>query len=242
MEAWKQLEKEFGFQYPDIYHRLYSAGMLTSVKAEDIVPVEEFEIGTNATLGARLKKQAGEIPFLNAIEGMRVLTAEKVRYRLTESYIGENADPRHKLIPFAVDPAGAWYAFSFDLQQNDDVPVLFIDDCDYAYVWTKNLADFIFYIMLEAVAYIPDGTDLEGRRRELQKMLVTHAPYMNPVHVEKMREILKREFSSSLHQPSEVHSYTEYHLISKEEETKLGKEYLDFELRNTGFDWMKESL
>ena len=241
METLKNLEKELDFSYPPLYHKLYSDGMLKPCVVNEGTTIGEFELGTNASLSAKLKNQHGTIPFLSAISTIRVLPVEQIRYRLTESYIGENIDRAHMLIPFAVDSAGAWFAFSFKLQQNNDVSIAIVwDDCDEATVVAKSLEDFIALRLLEAAALFYSDEPLEQRRKELQEMLVTHTPYMNPHHVKLLIEVYKRAFFSTFHQASKHYSYTSWHLIGKDELTALTKELLSFKLMGKTFRWLRE--
>lgn len=241
MEILKGLEKEYGFTYPELYYKLHSDGMLEPYAAKEADAIDEFEIGTNQSLAEKLKNQSGVIPFLSAISIIRVLPVDRIRYRLTESYIGENIDRTHKLIPFAIDSAGAWYAFLFRQQKGGDVPVALVwDDCDEVVVLAKNLEDFIFLQMLEAAAVIYSDVDLEQRRKELLDMVATHAPYLSSKYIELLNEVYGREFFSTFHQPSEHYSYTSWHLIGNEELKRLKKELLDFELMGETFQWLRE--
>lgn len=234
------LQNDFDFTFPDLYWQLYNDGMLSASPVNTEDTVQEFEISTAGDLHKRQKALNGIPEFLCEVDNFRMLTPEQIRYRLTETFTGEVIDPKHKFIPFGLDHASYWYAFSFNQRQGDDVPVVLVwRDSDTVTMLAKNLQDFIFSAILWEATFFEDGTDLEEKRKGLFAMLESHSGYMKPQHVNVLKEIFARPFISEFHKPSEIYEYTDWKLLTQQEAEKIELQEINFEFYNHEFEYMR---
>ncbi|MGF6846130.1 hypothetical protein QFZ51_001365 [Chitinophaga sp. W3I9] len=167
----EELEKDYGFTYPTLYKQLYKDGMLNW---------GEFGEDWLDKVYPAIKTAPPLLLYANDLEIMALPTVDE---EMDEGLLF--ADPVHQFVPFAMSGAGDWFAFYFNLQNGDDVPIVQVfHDSNEACILAKNLQDFIFLQMLEAV------TDLDPRNPSLiahgnmkencRNFLRTHAPYLTP--------------------------------------------------------------
>jgi len=149
MNQLEKIEQRFGFIYPELYKRLYENGMLDW---------GEFGPDWYATNWGKLKSDPPlllfslDIELLSLNEGGSGMSVIERTEELRDPNSCLAAAPRFQFVPFAATGGGDVYAFQFDKQNGEDVPVTFVPhDEDNATVLAKNLQDFIFRQMLECV-------------------------------------------------------------------------------------------
>ena len=181
----QQLEQQYHFSYPQLYLRLYADGMLDWGKFGPDWITQQYP---------RLREKPPLLLFANEFELMSIADIQ--------SQLEEFADPGHwmnirpglRFIPFAQTGAGDWYCFYLNGQQDADIPIVLLwHDANRAEYKAKNLQDFIFLYMLEAVADIEaveDGLwEEEGFAADLQNWISTHSPYLTEKQARIVREI-----------------------------------------------------
>ncbi|MCW3463138.1 SMI1/KNR4 family protein [Chitinophaga nivalis] len=165
----EELEEQYAFSYPALYKQLNKDGMLDW---------GQFGPDWYTTVFPDIKHTPPLLLFANDLE---VMNPEQVALLLEDGLLF--ADPEHQFIPFATNGAGDWFAFYFNLQDGDDVPVVQVwHDANEACILAKNLQDFIFLQLLEAITdmdpdypgLIEDGDFAVNCRNILQ----THTPYL----------------------------------------------------------------
>lgn len=167
----EELEKDYGFTYPTLYKQLYKDGMLDW---------GEFGDGWLDRVYPSIKTAPPLLLYANDLEIMPLTTVDE---EMDGGLLF--ADPIHRFVPFALSGAGDWFAFYFNLQEGDNIPIVQVfHDANEACILAKNLQDFIFLQMLEAVTdLVPEYPSLieHGNMKEnCQNFLRTHAPYLTP--------------------------------------------------------------
>lgn len=189
MNRLQDLELALNISFPMLYKDLYSNGMLDWGESganwyEDILPI--------------LKMKPPLLLFAEDIEIWDPIDFRAAILEVNDREVyGIGSD--FKMIPFAKNGAGDLFVFQFDLQQGDDVPVTFMphDDCE-AIVLAKNLQDFIFRLLLEAVREIDeDSMVFEEEEEDLKGNLIaqlhTHRPFLTAGQIGILEEIYDRE-------------------------------------------------
>ncbi|CAL1516420.1 SMI1/KNR4 family protein [Chitinophaga sp. MM2321] len=171
MTILEELEQEYHFTYPSLYKRLYKDGMLDWGELNhewinDVYP--------------GLK---GSPPLLLFANNFELMDGEGMSEELEDGF--PLADKTHRFVPFAFNSTGDWYAFYYNLQNGEDIPIVQVmRDENEAVILAKNLQDFIFSQMLEAVTNMDANTPdliVDGDFKEnCRNFLRTHAPYLTP--------------------------------------------------------------
>jgi hypothetical protein len=218
MNILQQIEQQFDFKYPTLYHKLFADGMLETGSGQ-----EWYDSHKDNPL---LLFNAYDFE-LRSFEN---IIAEIEEIRDPENWRG--FDPQYKFVPFAMTYGGCNYAFQFDRQNGDDVPVTLVPhDMDEATVLAKNLQDFIFRMLLEGGYCLEEGYGfwLKGRdfKTNLFNHLRTHKPYLTPNMVVILEEVYSREVKN--------HPNSEPGLISKSELEEIIQ-------REIGFDGLDEEF
>lgn len=183
-----EIEQQFGFIYPAIYHQLYADGMLDWGTAGPFWITDQYPmLRQNPPL------------LLNAND------FELSNFKDISLQMEEFADPAYwmnikiglQFIPFAQNGAGDMYCFFPSGQQDDDIPIILLwHDANRAEYKAKNLQDFIFRSMLEAVADIEAAAygllQQDHFKEDLQHFFRTHALYLNTKQQQVIKEIYQQ--------------------------------------------------
>ncbi len=226
MNELEKLEKKYGFTYPDIYKRLYAAGMLDYGEAcEDWA--ERY-----------YRKMAANPPLL-----LFAYDFELIDFPVIDQTIAEFRDPEgfrmilpeYNFIPFAQTAIGDLYVFQYDLRQGDDVPVTLLPEDDYyGIVQARNMQDFIFRELLFAATDINETMPLvtAGNRENALNMLRTHAPYLTKEQVDILTDVYNRKIRCIDDDGDPV-----LQMISEQECNKIISKVLAFDKLNYEFPY-----
>ncbi|MFY0252463.1 SMI1/KNR4 family protein [Chitinophaga sp. 30R24] len=167
----EEFEKEYGFTYPTLYKQLYKDGMLNW---------GEFGENWLDKVYPAIRTAPPLLLYANDLEIMDLATVSE---EMEDGFLF--ADPVHRFVPFAVSSGGDWFAFYFNLQQEEDVPIVQVyRDANEACILAKNLQDFIFLQMLEAITDLgPESPSLityGDLKENCGNFLRTHSPYLTP--------------------------------------------------------------
>jgi len=193
MNKLEQIEQQYKFKYPELYHRLYNDKMLDG---------GEFGPNWHATYWEKFKINPPLLLFANDIELLEF--NRKGNGTSVIEHIETLRDPNHYIpikseftfIPFASTGGGDLYVFQLDKQCGDDVPITLIPhDSDDATILAKNLQDFIFRMLLECAREIDENSRANDGdlKTNLFNMLRTHKPYLSKSQVAKVEEIYNRD-------------------------------------------------
>ena len=181
------IERQHDFQLPELYHRLYHAGMLDWFLdggfpnphwSRDILP--------------RLRQRPPVLLFARDFELMRpedVLTWE----------LPWDGSPNHRFVPLGQTGGGDLYAFCPSLSGPDgDVPItLSLHDDNQTTVLAPSLEAFLFREMLDRATsfdqYDLQGyVDFEALRADLQRAAEAIRPYLRPAWHALLKEVYAR--------------------------------------------------
>lgn len=150
---------------------------------------------------------------------------------------------KFRLVPFAKTGGGDLYVFQYDLQKDQDIPIsLLPHDDDQLHVLARNLQDFIFRQLLEAVADIYDDLlfydeDEYTIKRNLYNQLRTHRPYLDENQIKILEEIYKRDITIYHYKLANGKVEEAEGLLTFEEVEKIIKNEIDFEFLNAKIDY-----
>ncbi|HEX6431382.1 MAG TPA: SMI1/KNR4 family protein [Niastella sp.] len=217
------IEQQFNFRYPPLYHQLYTDGML--------------EWGTRGPTWI-----TGQYPLLRENPPLLLFANdfELTNLQHIAGILDEWNDPDYwmhiktglRFIPFAQNGAGDMYCFFPTEQQDEDIPIVFLwHDANRTEYKAKNLQDFIFKCMLEAVADIEEaeygllttGDFTENRHNFLK----THQKYLTP----EQQHIIEKIYQAG---------QTENPLISAEELVSIIHKEIGFEKLDLEFPYQQE--
>ena len=223
MTVLQQLEQRFQFRYPGLYHQLYADGMLNWGMAGPNWITQQYP---------GLRKNPPLLLFANDFELMS--------FDDIESQLSEFADPEYWMniredlhfIPFAKNGAGDMYCFLPEEAGSDDIPVVFLcHDANRAEYRAKNLQDFIFRCMLEAVADVEEAEygllQVEDFSEDLSNFLKTHSPYISMQQNKIITEIYTGK-------------HTKMPLISKDDLQTLLQKEITWERPDEEFHYQNE--
>nr|WP_314561146.1 SMI1/KNR4 family protein [uncultured Capnocytophaga sp.] len=221
----KTLEKQYGFTYPSLYHRLYADGMLdmgevNSLWVEEVYPrlkerpplflySGEFELISPENIGETIEELNGE-----------------------DSWLG--ISPDYLFIPFGQTGGGDYYCFWYDKNSpRAEAPVVLLQhDSDEAEVLANSLEDFFFYELLTSVNDIYEEALVvtEGDFGEnIASLLGTHLPY---IAKEEQRKIIEEIYGRKLREfARELPRFTQTYqgLLSDEELAELLQKHIPVE-------------
>ncbi|HJT74162.1 MAG TPA: SMI1/KNR4 family protein [Chitinophaga sp.] len=188
MSQLQNIEQQFNFRYPALYHQLLADGMLDWGTFGPDWMSQYYPV---------LRKNPPLLLFANDFE---LIEFDEIKEKAADF-----ADPDYwmqvksglQFIPFAQNGAGDNYCFFLNAQEGEDIPVVFMwHDANRAEFRAKNLQDFIFRSMLEAVAAEEEadygllGTD--NFKEDLLRFLRTHKKYLS----EKQQQIIERVYTT----------------------------------------------
>lgn len=219
----QDIEQQFNFRYPALYCQLLADGMLDW---------GTFGPDWISQCYPVLRKDPPLLLFANDFE---LMAFDEIEEKITDF-----ADPDYwmqikaglQFIPFAKNGAGDSYCFFLNEQKGEDIPIVLIwHDANRAVFKAKNLQDFIFRSMLEAVADIEEADygllGPDNFREDLLHFFRTHRKYLS----ERQQEIIEQIYTTT---------ETDKPLIDAEQlaiiiynETGLEKPDMEFPYRTT---------
>lgn len=223
MNQLEQIEQKFNFKYPELYKQLHVDGMLNW---------GEFGPNWHAVYWNKLKNNPPLLLFGDDFELLdfnRVIE-EIEAFKDPEDY--RATKPEFQFIPFGQTGGGDLYVFQFDKQSGDNIPVTLVShDSDEAIVLTKNLQDFIFLQLLEAVTDIDKYSRIaeEDLGANCANILKSHKPYLTESQVKKLTEVYSRQLFEYKYKVSNGREYSMTGLISRDE-------FKEMLLQEIGFD------
>ena len=193
-----ELEKEFGFEYPEFYKKLSEDGMLDW----GIDLLRENPNQWEKEIAPRLLENP---PFLfmpllkirDFGQNVELLSLTEIRELL------ENPPwPDHyQFVPFVKETGPVYYAFYYQPHQGEDIPIAFLyPDVTVGELVAKNLEDFMFRQLLQYAVYVPKGVDQDQYQKAINKMLESHENYLTLERFTKLQSIFKK--------PIAEHKYT----------------------------------
>ena len=232
----KDLEQQYNFAYPKLYHQLY---------ADQMLDIGEYSSLWSKEVYPRLKNHpplflySGEfelIPPANIAETIEELNGEDSWFSINPDYL---------FIPFGQIGGGDYYCFFYDKNNPKPEPpiALLHHDSDEAEILADTLEDFFFYEMLSSVNDIYEGSLVrsEGDFQEnITNLLRSHLPYVTK---KEQREILEEVYSRKLTDftrvfPNSTQSYQG--LLSDEEFAQLVQQHISIDGEKT-FVYMVEN-
>ncbi|NML22347.1 SMI1/KNR4 family protein [Pseudoflavitalea sp. G-6-1-2] len=171
-----QIQEQFGFAYPSLYHQLYADGMLDWGTFGPEWITKQFP---------ELRKRPPLLLFANEFELMPIKDIQSQLEEFADPDYWMNINPALHFIPFAQNGAGDMFCFLQEEGNQENMPIAFLwHDANRAVCKAKNLQDFIFRSMLEAVADIEEPEygllEEENFREDLGNFLSSHQPYLSP--------------------------------------------------------------
>ena len=188
----KTLEQQYQFQYPELYHRLYTDQMLD---------IGEYASHWSKEVYPRLKNHpplflySGDfelIPLTNIAETIEELNGEDSWFSIKPDYL---------FIPFGQTGGGDYYCFLYNQNHPKPTPpiALLQHDSDEAELLANTLEDFFFYEMLNSVNDIYEGSLVrsEGDFYEnIARLLQSHLPYItNEAQRQVIQEVNSRKLT-----------------------------------------------
>ena len=232
----KDLEQQYNFAYPKLYHQLY---------ADQMLDIGEYSSLWSKEVYPRLKNRpplflySGEFELIlpvNIAETIEELNGEDSWFSINPDYL---------FIPFGQTGGGDYYCFFYDKNNPKPEPpiALLHHDSDEAEILAGTLEDFFFYEMLSSVNDIYEGSLVrsEGDFQEnITNLLRSHLPYVTK---KEQREILEEVYSRKLTDftrvfPNSTQSYQG--LLSDEEFEQLVQQYISIDGEKT-FVYMVEN-
>lgn len=210
MTVLETIEQEHHFKYPELYKQLDRDGMLSWGQLGPGWFDREFP---------RVKDNP---PFLLFAEDFEIIEQEDIAGEVAEGMLF--ADKSHRFVPLGYTGAGDWFAFYYNLQDGDNVPIVLVyHDSNEAVVMAKNLQDFIFARMLETMleedpeypGLLTAGDPVVNARNYLR----SHAPYLST----RQQEIVERVFAQGA--------------ITEEELRNILEAEIDFEWMDSSFPY-----
>lgn len=219
----KSIELDNEFKYPLIYKELLKDGMLD-------YKTEIANENQRLWYKSEYPKLAARPPllFFGTLD-FKIMSFGRIISELKE--IPEYWNPEFKLIPFGMTGGGDWYAFSYNHEENGNIPIVIVyHDAEYMKVLSKNMEDFIFRGLLECGKNIEDNEE-DIYREQLLLMLESHKKYIS----DKRYTLLKKIFNRPIEQFEEDFGrYIEKNkgFVGSEEIAEILESEINFNLLN----------
>ena len=230
-----KIEQEYDIKYPEIYRQLYNNNMLGWGKTD---------VNGHNTTYPTLKKNPPLLLFGNDFE---ILDFDNIKNQIEafkdpDDY--RKISPDFKFIPFAQTAGGDLYAFQFDKQNGEEIPiVLLYHDEENAEVLAKNLQDFIFRQLLEIVTVIDEYSNFAEDRKmkeNLSNLYRTHKGYLSENQQSIVKEIYDRELFEYKYKVPAGIEYAANGLLTDIELNSILQKEIGFEDLNATFNYMGE--
>ena len=232
----KDLEQQYNFAYPKLYHQLYADQMLDIGEYSSLWSKEVYPHLKNHPPLFLYSGEFELIPPANIAETIEELNGEDSWFSINPDYL---------FIPFGQTGGGDYYCFFYDKNNPKPEPpiALLHHDSDEAEILADTLEDFFFYEMLSSVNDIYEGSLVrsEGDFQEnITNLLRSHLPYVTK---KEQREILEEVYSRKLTDftrifPNSTQSYQG--LLSDEEFAQLVQQHISIDGEKT-FVYMVEN-
>ncbi|SDI27854.1 SMI1/KNR4 family protein [Chryseobacterium jejuense] len=230
-----ELEQKYTIQYPEVYRQLAENNML------------DWGVSGSNWYHDTFPKLKANPPLLLFGYDIEIWNDQE----LVETSIDEMSDeedyrnihPDYQFIPFAQNGAGDLYAFQFDLQNNGEVPVVFIPhDDEEAEILAGNFQDFIFRQLLESVTEIDEDSmfyeeEEENLKQNLFNQLKTHEPYLTAKQIEILNTIYQRDLFEYTYKVPNGSSFETEGLVTFDEVEEIINQQLSFEHLNRRFNY-----
>ena len=232
MNKLEEIEQNYKFKYPKLYKQLFEDGMLDWGKFGKDWYVTYF------------KKMKQNPPLLFWGNDFEILEFDRIieeidAFKDPEDY--RETKPEFQFVPFAQTGAGDLYVFQFDEENGENIPItLVLHDDESATMLAKNLQDFIFRVLLEAVVNIDEYSRIAEEDFEFNRIniLRTHKSYLTEKQFEILSEIYKRELFDYSYKVPNGREYTAKGLVSRNELEKILQQEIEFEKLNYKFVYM----
>ena len=239
MTTLKDIEQKFGFEYPEIYHRLGKAQMLDWMRGwnEPLTAGRNWYTEIFPTL-------VDNPPLLLHNHDFELYTFDNIVEELET--IPDYWNPQHQLVPIGMNGAGDWFAFYFTGKTNNDIPIVFAphDDEEATYL-AKNMEDFIFRMLLEYAADIDEDLieDMEENtekdfKTNIMLMLESHRPYLLPEYYEIIKEAYNRPMIEYEYGLDSSRPYKNLGMLGQRELEQIIKDNIGFDKLDTKFKFM----
>lgn len=223
MNTLQQLEEKFGFQYPPMYHQLFQNGMLhwgesSSQWFRNVFPT--------------LKENPPLCLYANDFEFEGFQWVSKAIEELYSEDNFRQVLPDWLFIPFGQTAAGDYYCFFYDKNNRNEIPIVYLwHDLDEAHFLAKNLQDFIFRSLVEAVVDVDEESlVMSGDFYEnLQKFYASHQNYLSENQQKIIKEIYQRKLADFVYDLPNKFPYEYKGLLSQEEAEEIIKQTIHFE-------------
>ena len=223
------IERHYGFTYPPLYKQLEHDGMLN---------VGEYGPAWYQQVYPTLKDRPTLLLHADDFELLSVTAVAQALDELADPDDYRQIDPALRFIPFAQTGAGDHYCFFASGQQDADLPVVLLwHDQEEAQHLARNLADFLFLMLLQSMADQDTYNEVsdEEFREQLEKTMGTHARYLTARQAEVLQALLARDIID--YDVALPKGRTEAHrgLLTDMELASLRAELIPYEKFDSGF-------
>ena len=227
-----EIEQRYKFSYPKLYKQLFEAGMLDWGKSGK---------DWHATYFEKMKQNP---PLLFGANDFELLEFERIieeieAFKDPEDY--RETKPEFQFIPIAQTGGGDLFVFQLDKADDENIPITLVPhDDESATILAKNLQDFIFRMLLEAVVEINKYSRIAEQDFEFNRIniLRTHKPYLTEKQFEILSEIYKRELFDYTYKVPNGREYAVKGLVSRRELEKILQQEIGFEKLDYEFVYM----
>ena len=232
MNKLKEVEQCYNFSYPELYRQLFEDGMLDWGESGPDWHARYYE------------KMKQNPPLLFWGDDFELLEFDRIMKEIAEFKDPEDyrkIKPELQFVPFAQTGAGDLYVFQFDEANGENIPItLAPHDEESATMLAKNLQDFIFRVLLEAVVEIDEYSRIAEDDFEFNCMniLRTHKPYLTQKQFEILTEIYNRKLFDCTYKVPNGQEYSAKGLLSRDELKKILQQEIGFDKLNCEFVYM----
>ena len=215
----KSFEEKYHITFPALFHQLSNDNMLSfgescSDWSERILPsLMQYP------------------PFLLFGVDYEPLTIDEIEERylqLKDPNDYRKINPDMHFVPFAKTGGGDLYAFYICDPEQEASIVLLPHDEENATILAKNLQDFTFRCMLEAVTEIDEDSLFNENptllHQHLKQWLHSHTPYLSKAHMDILQQVFQRPL------PEDADG-----LLTEDEFEDILNQEIDFDQRDTEF-------
>lgn len=228
----KSFEEKYHITFPALFHQLSNDNMLSfgescSDWSERILP--------------SLMQYPPFLLFGVDYEPLTMDEIEECYLELKDPNDYRKINPDMHFVPFAKTGGGDLYAFYIRDPEQEASIVLLPHDEENATILAKNLQDFTFRCMLEAVTEIDEDSLFEDHaepKRDLNNWLKTHSPYLTELQNNCLKKIYDRPLNNYLCIVSSHTSYETCGLLSHDECQTILNDIIGFKDFDMEFKYM----
>ncbi|BDU23521.1 SMI1/KNR4 family protein [Flavobacterium sp. GSB-24] len=227
----QDIEKKYGFEYPELYKQLYIDRML-----------DMSESGPNwySEVYPKLKDNP---PLLLHTYDFKLMNLKNVEDEINELSDPENyrkINKEFRFIPFGRSYGGDHYCFFLNDENNGNIPIVFVwHDLNEVEYLAKNLQDFIFRALLTDMAYIDEDISDKEFKYNLEMTFKSHEKYLT----EQQKELLLNFLNLEIKDYEIIYPYSKENargLLTYEEKDKILVEVISFDKMATSFEYSTE--